>query len=56
MNDFTSNACPIQQGITLKLGDNVLSLNSDFQWKNDRNDLDAAEDTIYELIQGNSAF
>ena len=45
----------ITRGITLKLGDNSLSLGSDGRWTNDRTDLDAAEDTILELLEANEA-
>ena len=43
----------IGRKISLKLGENILTLNSDCQWTNERNDLDAAEDTIFELINEN---
>ena len=45
----------LARGITLKLGDNVLTLNGDGRWTNDKTDLDAAEDTIFELLEANEA-
>lgn len=45
----------IEEGkkISLKLGDNILSLNENYQWISEKGDLDIAEDKIFELLNHN---